>query len=592
MNLSYYFCLFCLLIFGALFAAFDLYIGKVKEVQSNRLLFQSKVYLDSSIDNATGLLQNGVTKARIALLLNPENLEAEQNYLKLLFRTDPVKALIQWSESSLVESNLDEKKALLLKCIGCFKEDNLPKEQMRIIGSIALGLSEELEKNKQWMLSPSNALIIAELLAEVGHAERSLQRVKEILRLHPDFPDAVFLATKVVVHLGDKEQALNLSRMLAELSSRRNQTGVDAIKHMTLLNLLQPLSQSALTRCIEILKTNSSSNPIDFLRIYALLYVKVNDKLKKNEIISHCSTLFNHNDHKDLLTFSNWLAQLGAFEHLVFFLPYSKAKIDEDLFKLRMGALAKLGDLERIGQELNDAPIIPLVWRLVVETRALSLSGKFSEARKSIDTLMPLIENDPRKVRSVCLYLENVDDITSLSHLLEKLIEKPIHQKFALDKLIEHRSSSANLSDLISWLSKLQEMRKQSPEMENAYLYFRLLDNELFPSSPELLNLLRQAEEQNKLYDNKYTQISLALAHLRNDDPSMALVSLGEGKEWRNWTQERPAWAYIASKIYLLNHDQEKADLIYKRVNFKKMDKAEKESLANLFSETKNPVKD
>ena len=75
-----------------------------------------------------------------------------------------------------------------------------------------------------------------------------------------------------------------------------------------------------------------------------------------------------------------------------------------------------------------------------------------------MDRLLPLIDEDPRKVRSVSHYLETVGDLTSLSHLLEKLIERPIHQKFALDKLFQYRSASANLNDLLLWLSKLKEM--------------------------------------------------------------------------------------------------------------------------------------
>ena len=168
------------------------------------------------------------------------------------------------------------------------------------------------------------------------------------------------------------------------------------------------------------------------------------------KLLKKCASLFNLNDRDELLIFSNWLGRLGAFEQLAYFIPASQAKVDEDLFKLRMSALTQLGDMERIGQELNDAPIIPLIWRLVVEARSLSLGGRYEEARKTIDRLLPLVDEDPRKVRSVCYYLESVKDLTNLSHILEKLIEKPIHQKFALTKLIQYRSASAGLQDLIS----------------------------------------------------------------------------------------------------------------------------------------------
>lgn len=587
MNLSYYISLILLFLFGCVFFTFDLYIGKIKELQSNRLLYQSGVYLDSSIDNAGGLLQNGVDKAKIAMLLNP-NQDTEENYLKLLFRTDPTQALIQWSLSSLVKDNVEEKSKLLTKCIISLQDSNLEADQAKIIARIALQVGEELEKLSTWIQSPTNALSIANLLAEVGHPDKAFERAKEIMEKSPGFPDAVFLATKLAVHTKDRDSALLISRKLAKLSSRRNQIGIEAVRHMTLLNLLQPLSESALLKCVELLRSNSSSKPIDFLRVYALLYSKNEDQGFRNETIKKCASLFNLNDRNELLIFSNWLGRLGAFEHLAYFIPASQAKVDEELFKLRMSALAQLGDLERIGQELNDAPIIPLLWRLVVEARSLSLGGRYDESRKTIDRLLPLVDEDPRKVRAVCYYLESVKDLTNLSHILEKLIEKPIHQKFALNKLIQYRATSAELNDLISWLSKLQAMRKQDPELENAYLYFRLLDDQLFPSSSKLDNLITLAEEGHNNYGNHYTQISLALAHLRNDDPSQALVSLGNPKDWRKWASQRPAWAFIASQIYKKNHDSEKASILQQQVDFSQMDKAERESLQKLFSSSDN----
>ena len=561
-------------------------------MKGNRLLYESKVYLDSSIDNAGGLLESGVRKARIALLLNPKNKDAEENYLNLLFKVEPLEALVLWSKSPLVHNDLEEKNILLEKCLNLLKGGQLESKEMKIASSIALKLGEELEQSKTWISKPINSLSLAELLAEIGYLDLAYDRVKKILSKNPDFPEAIFLATKLIVNSKNNSEAIYISRKLASLSTRRNQIGIDAIRHMTLINLLEPISQNGLEHCIELLRSNSSSKPIDFLRVFALLYTKTKNPSKQNFIISQCSSMFNLDDKEELLILSNWLGKLGAFEYLIHYVPASKAKVDEDLFKLRMSALARLGDIERISQELNDAPIIPLIWRLVVEARSLSMSNRFDEARKTIDRLLPLISEDPRKVRSICYYLESVEDIISVCHLLEKIIDKPIHQKFALDKLIEHRSASADLEELLSWLSKLKDMRKQQPELENAYLYFSLLDPDLFPLSPELTELMEQALEQYSIHNNANTQITLALAHVRNQDPSNALVALGEPKEWRTWGSERSAWALIASKIYYLNHDTEKGDILLMGVDFEKMDKAEKESLIKLFPKVALSAKD
>ena len=144
MNITYYISLLLLFIFGCLFFSFDLYTKKLKELKGNRLLYQSKVYLDSSIDNAGGLLATGVRKARIALLLNPQNKDAEENYLNLLFKVEPLEALVLWSKSPLVRNDLKEKNILLEKCLNLLKGGQLESKEMKIASSIALKLGEEL----------------------------------------------------------------------------------------------------------------------------------------------------------------------------------------------------------------------------------------------------------------------------------------------------------------------------------------------------------------------------------------------------------------------------------------------------------------
>ena len=63
---------------------------------------------------------------------------------------------------------------------------------------------------------------------------------------------------------------------------------------------------------------------------------------------------------------------------MIDFLPSSKARVDEDLFKFRMNALAQVGNLDRIHAEVANAPLIPTLWRMVVEARAFAMQNKYS----------------------------------------------------------------------------------------------------------------------------------------------------------------------------------------------------------------------
>ena len=105
--------------------------------------------------------------------------------------------------------------------------------------------------------------------------------------------NAIFLLTRLTVHLKDQSQLVRIGRALVPLSSQRSEIGVEAIRHMTLLNFLQPLSSSSLERCIQLLSVNPKAEPIDFLRIYAMLYATEKSESSKEGIILKCKELFD-----------------------------------------------------------------------------------------------------------------------------------------------------------------------------------------------------------------------------------------------------------------------------------------------------------
>ena len=264
---------------------------------------------------------------------------------------------------------------------------------------------------------------------------------------------------------------------------------------MTLLHLLQPLSYESLLKCLDLLKANPFSEPIDFMRVYALLCEVSDNAEERNNCIDACSELFNLEDNKDNFIFCNWLNSIGAHAKILQFLSSTKAKNDENLFQLRMNALAKTNDLESIHLEVSNSPSIPLIWRLAIEARAYSLQGNYYETEKILNRLLISIEKDPRKVRSVCNYLETSKDIKGLSHILEQLTDNPIHQNYALKKLIQHRSSSASLEELLSWMSKLSNTEHDDLSFKQTFLYFELLDPLLSSPSIKLDRLLKNLKK-------------------------------------------------------------------------------------------------
>ena len=136
--------------------------------------------------------------------------------------------------------------------------------------------------------------------------------------------------------------------------------------------------------------------------------------------------------------------------------------------------------------------------RLVVEAGVHSLNGNYQDTRKTLDRLIPILTNDPRSVRSVCNYLESSKDLRSLSYLLEKLIDEPIHQVFQVKKLLTLNSATADLKDLINWITKLTKSEGTTFQ-EQSLLYLKALDPSSDITSVKLMNGLLK---RKKLFEH------------------------------------------------------------------------------------------
>ena len=161
--------------------------------------------------------------------------------------------------------------------------------------------------------------------------------------------------------------------------------------------------------------------------------------------------------------------------------------------------------------------IIPSRWRLVVEARIFALEQNFLEAQKSLDRIVPLLSNDPREARAICVYLEQVKDIKSLCHILEKLTNEPVHQNYALTKLLQYQGATVELSKLIKWSDMLLALNPNASQIRRTNLYFKLLDPTLRFPSQELMKLTEKARKLDTELTSMETQITLALAHLKNN---------------------------------------------------------------------------
>jgi tetratricopeptide (TPR) repeat protein len=190
----------------------------IKRWKANQFLYQSQVYLDEKIGSSPELIGEGIRKARVAYLLNPNDPQSYQNYLDLLFLEDPAKALNLWTK--LVdnsENGIQLGNSILTKSLTCLQKEDISLETKVFIGKNAIQQFQYLTEIETWNAQPKNLLMGAEILAETGNHQEALQVVDKVIEKFPEHPEAVFLLTRIAVHLQDQVPACSPGQSLGTI---------------------------------------------------------------------------------------------------------------------------------------------------------------------------------------------------------------------------------------------------------------------------------------------------------------------------------------------------------------------------------------
>jgi hypothetical protein len=580
--------MFALASFATAFFTSPSYLPLIRKWKAEKLVNASEMFKSESLANTTGLLDRGIHKAKIAMLLLPEDVNVARNYVELLTHVAPLQAIFEWQKIlQLKGASAEDREMLVLHCLKVArdKDANLVGNSRNFAMLTAREQLVELEKDAKWNSFSEHMLLQAEFLAEAGKPLESLKIVNTLLDQNKeDSPEVVFLYSKLAAHLGNSQYLGKAGRLLAKFAPRPDATGIEAIRHMTLIHTSLPIANQGLERCLELLKVNQHNKPIDFLRIHALRFDSAGQEHEKIAVLEECAAIFNLNENRQLEIYCRWLGRLRAFPRILEKLPAPRARLNEELFKLRMNALAVLKRGDDMKNELANAPAIPSQWKLIISVRLHSISGDFDKAISDLDQLMKEVGKDTRRVLSTCHYLEESGDIRSLCHILESVLDEPGLRQYALKKLLQYRTSTAELHEIRYWISQLRKILNEDLNLYNAELYFELLDPSA--SNNKIADLVDKTSRLLTGNKGRDFRITAALAHLRNKDPDKALVSLGDISGWRTWREIRPAWILICTQVLRQNQDTQTAIRLESSMITDNIDFAERKALASLFPDS------
>jgi hypothetical protein len=580
--------MFALACFVTAFFTAPSYLPIIRKWKAEKLVNASEMFKSENLTNTTGLFDTGIHKAKIAMLLLPEDVNVARNYVELLTHTAPLKAILAWQKTlQLKGANSEDREMLVLHCLKVARDRdaNLRGNSRNFAMFAAREQLEVLETDAKWRTFSEHKLLQAEFLAEAGKPLESLRIVTKLLeQKKEDSPEVVFLYAKLAAHLGKSQHLGKAGRLLAKLAPQPDETGIEAIRHMTLIHTALPIADQGLGRCLELLKANPHSKPIDFLRIHALRFDSASQEHEKIAVLEECADFFDLNDNSQLEIYCRWLGRLRAFPRLLQELPAPRARLNEDLFKLRMNALAVLKRRDDMKNELANAPAMLSKWKLIISVQLHSTSGDFDKATTDLDQLLKEVGKDTRRVLATCRYLEESGDIRSLCHILESVLDEPGLRRYALEKLLQYRASSAELHEIRYWISKLRKLHSEDSSLQNAELYFELIDPSA--SKNKISDLVDKANRLLTDNNSREFRITAALAHLRNEEPDKALLALGDIAGWRTWRETRPAWILICTQVLRQNHDTQTAIRLESSITKDNIGLAERKALGSLFPDS------
>ena len=201
-----------------------------------------------------------------------------------------------------------------------------------------------LSKEPDWISKNENLNSLTRFFLYTEEYDKAYEYCN--LSMESALPETIFLATQIAYKARTSKDSVYLYKRLNEIASKKNKDGVDAIRHLLLLNKLKKSSFDEIQRWIHLLSNNPHSEKVDFLRIYALLFSEEKEIENKNKIIEKCSKNFDLDDKKELGIFCRWLMKLNSYNAVLNYLPPMRARTDQDLFIIRSNVLIRIGALE------------------------------------------------------------------------------------------------------------------------------------------------------------------------------------------------------------------------------------------------------
>lgn len=448
-----------------------------------------------------------------------------------------------------------------------------------------------------------NYLELAIDLQRPDLAEPLLQR---LLREAPDDLQHLRLASKFYLAQGDDAQALRFVQKAATQQPRdpavqfalqrlllrstkleERQQAVD--KLWTLTEGRQELALDALVLLagyaalprhdLEELVTRLERHPLARPE-HHILALELQIRLapaSRDSLIGDSVALYRTAPREKQVALGRWLNSQSQFAATVELISPKVASSHQDLFLVRLDALAGLRRWAEVGVALtpDSLPIEPWM-RELYRARAAQELGDPSQAEFHWRRVHLDAAREPQALQYIATYADRIGATKEAAKAYRKLTEQRTLARPAYLALVRLAEQDGNTRSLREIMREMTSVFPQDPAPRNDLAYLNLLLGD---------NLTTARDTAAKLLDETPTQlayrVTLALAQLRLQQPAEA-KKLFE-KQTVNWAGVLPGWQAVYSAVLLANGQTNAARAVARMIPAQKLKPEEKALLEGLL---------
>ncbi|HTB62149.1 MAG TPA: hypothetical protein VK737_01060 [Opitutales bacterium] len=455
-------------------------------------------------------LQSAQEKANAALQLWPDDVRTVRQEAKVILISNPAGALPYWLDTWQLSNDLTDLRQAVDIAIAT---GNFP---------VAFANFEDLQQRDP--NNPATWMLEGKIRLSQNQIPEALDDFKKVLASKNAPPDVhLYYARAAQLSSDPAERAAGLAH-LQSLAQRTDDLGLQSLR--ALANYPELTLDDAIT-VADQLTAHPQANKQD--KLTALQLRSRVPGADVDKLIQSARDLFPGDDADSLAAIGTWLVSQNQNQAVLKLIDESTAMKRQDLFLIRTGAMAGLGQWTEIDNLLNRTdprPPIPNELKQLFEARTLSAQGQTRAAEYAWQNIRNAVADQPIKLYNVAQYAAQLglDDVARPA--FEQLANNPEFRRAALTALVQLEHHVRDTATLRKVLEQLGKYYPDDSVVQNDLLYVGFL---LGDTGPEKIAAARALQAKNPTY--LANRMTLALGLLLAKQPADALKALADVKD-------------------------------------------------------------